>query len=338
MSKTVVIDPGHGGKDKGAVNGNLYESDLNLKAALAARDYLSNYDVNVIMTRIEDTGITIGKRTALAKNNNADASVSIHHNAGGGDGAEVYYWHTDNEAKKLAEMVLRRLLETGQNSRGVKESRPGSYNFGMCRINAANGIPAVLGEYAFLDNENDRKMIDSDAKLKAEGEAYGKAIVDFLGLEKRRPAAKPVSGSTVFFAGGYHFPNAAAEAPTGEKRSAGNARLTAAAPGKPHPYHLIGVPGGSNVYGWVDAAKINPEEDKPIAAGDVLRLASTPLYFSAYTKNPSTRINGTYWIYDGQPVRERYRVTNRADRVNKKPATLNVTGWIDKGDAYSGRI
>ena len=197
MSKIIFIDAGHGGADKGAVSGKFIESELNLKAALAARDYLKGYDCEVIMSRTEDTATKITDMAAKAKKNGAAASVSIHHNAGGGDGAEAYYWYTDMHAKQLAQELCNRFLEIGQNLRSVKPSSEAFYNFGMCRINAKNGIPAVLGEFAFLDNAGDSRIIDTDAELKAEGEAYGKALVSFLKLEKRTAAKSPFPGEKI---------------------------------------------------------------------------------------------------------------------------------------------
>jgi len=198
LSKIIFIDAGHGGTDKGAVSGKFIESELNLKAALAARDYLKGYDCEVIMSRTADTATKITDMAAKAKIIGAAASVSIHHNAGGGDGGEAYYWYTDMKAKQLAQELCNRFLEIGQNLRGVKPSSEAFYNFGMCRINAKNGIPAVLGEFAFLDNAGDSRIIDTDAELKTEGEAYGKALVSFLKLAKKPEAANsPIAGEKI---------------------------------------------------------------------------------------------------------------------------------------------
>lgn len=189
MSKTILIDAGHGGTDKGAVAGKFIESEINLKTAIAARDFLAAYDCRVVMTRTADTPTKINDMASKAKKIGASAVVSIHHNAGGGDGCEVYYWHTDPRAKELAQDLITQFKAIWQNSRGIKPSSENVHNFGMCRINSKNGIPAVLGEFAFLDNSKDQKMIDTDAKLKAEGEAYGKALVNFL---KLNPVKKEV--------------------------------------------------------------------------------------------------------------------------------------------------
>ena len=198
MTKTIYIDPRHGGTDPGAVSGSFIESEVNLKAALAARDYLAAYDCEVILSRTGSTNTKVSDTTAKAKKAGAAAAVAIHHNAGGGDGCEAFYWHTDPRAKELAGEIIKQFKLLGQNSRGVKASSEKAYNFGVCRINAQNGIPAVLGEFAFLDNAADRQAVDSDEKIKAEGEAYAKALVNSLKLEKKKPpASSPVPGKKV---------------------------------------------------------------------------------------------------------------------------------------------
>ena len=266
MSKKIYIDAGHGGKDPGAVSGKFIEKELNLKAAQAARDYLSAYDCEVVMSREKDTGTRVNDMAAKTKAIGASVSVSIHHNAGGGTGAEVFYWKGDEKAQKLAGLITNEFFLTGQKLRrttgeepGVKPSQPKSYNFGMCRINSNNGIPAILGEFAFVDSVADQRKIDADVKLKAEGEAYGKAVVNFLGLKKK----------------------------------------------------YVPVP-------------------EPPKVGKKLTLSNTPLYISSTVKKATKNITGTYWLYDGILVNGRYRITNKETRVGRKPAVLNVTGWIDK--------
>ena len=67
-------------------------------------------------------------------------------------------------------------------------------NFGMCRQAATTGIPSILGEYAFVDNAKDQAKINSDAKLRAVGEAYAKAAIVYLGLKKKAEPPKPSPG------------------------------------------------------------------------------------------------------------------------------------------------
>lgn len=200
MAKKVYIAAGHGGGDSGAVSGGFVEKSLNLKVATYMADYLKDYDCEVKMSRTTDNGDnTISRRCAEAKAWGANCFIEIHHNAGGGDGGEVYYWKNDDKAKELATAVAWQYQVIGQNSHGniIKASSPNANNFGICRNNSANGIPAILGEFAFVDNVNDRKIIESDAKLRAEGEAYAKGVISFLWLCKKSDKQKPVKPAPI---------------------------------------------------------------------------------------------------------------------------------------------
>lgn len=200
MAKIVFIDAGHGGRDPGAVSGKFIEKELNLKVALAARDYLSAYDCQVYLYRTSDASTKINDMCAKAKALGAAVSISIHHNAGGGVGGEAFYWKGDGQARKLAGLVVKEFKAVGQVLRSTSGEEPGvkpsyadppGHNFGMCRINSRNGVPAILGEFAFVDNAKDRKKIDTDEKLKAEGDAYGKAVAAFLNLQKKAVPVTP---------------------------------------------------------------------------------------------------------------------------------------------------
>ena len=200
MSKIIFIDAGHGGRDPGAVSGKFIEKELNLKVALAARDFLSAYDCQVYLYRTSDASTKINDMCAKAKALGAAVSISIHHNAGGGVGGEAFYWKGDAAARRLAGLVAKEFKAVSQVLRSTSGEEPGvkpsyadppGHNFGMCRINSRNGIPAILGEFAFVDNAKDQKKIDTDDKLKAEGEAYGKAVAAFLNLQKKAPPVPP---------------------------------------------------------------------------------------------------------------------------------------------------
>lgn len=67
---------------------------------------------------------------------------------------------------------------------------------------------------------------------------------------------------------------------------------------------------------------------KTYKAGDTVVLNKTPLYASATSKIKVGTKTGTYWVYDGIEKNGRYRITNKASRVGKTPAGLNVTGWV----------
>ena len=196
MSKpTIYIAAGHGGNDPGAVNGKYIEKALTLKTALACQNYLRNYECETVMARTTDKSCTVAHKMEEVEQKRPSLVLEIHYNAGGGEGCEVYYWHTHAPSKSLAQKVLAEMVKLGQKSRGIKESKAGtSYNFGMCRQAATTGIPSILGEYAFVDNAKDQAKINSDAKLRAVGEAYAKAAIVYLGLKKKAEPPKPSPG------------------------------------------------------------------------------------------------------------------------------------------------
>jgi len=106
---TVVIDPGHGGHDPGAIGpGGIKEKDITLAVSKLVRNILkSTYHINVILTREDDRFIPLAKRTRLANSANADLFISIHLNAHRKKavrGIETYLlnWTNDAEALRVA--------------------------------------------------------------------------------------------------------------------------------------------------------------------------------------------------------------------------------------------
>ena len=197
MNKTIYIAAGHGGSDPGACAGGYIEKALTLKTALACRDYLKAYDCDVIMARTVDQDCKVADKMKEIEKKRPSLVLEIHYNAGGGEGCEVYYWHTHAPSKALAQKVLTEMTKLGQKSRGIKESKAGtSYNFGMCRQASWTNIPSILGEYAFVDNAKDQAKINTDAKLRAIGEAYAKAAIAYLGL-KKKAEPQPEKPSTI---------------------------------------------------------------------------------------------------------------------------------------------
>ena len=274
MSKpTIYIAAGHGGSDPGAVNGKYIEKALTLKTALACQNYLRNYECETVMARTTDKSCTVAYKMEEVEKKRPSLVLEIHYNAGGGEGCEVYYWHTHAPSKSLAQKVLAEMVKLGQKSRGIKESKAGtSYNFGMCRQAATTGIPSILGEYAFVDNAKDQAKINSDAKLRAVGEAYAKAAVSYLGLKKKAEPSKPSTdgkiekGDIVQFAGGKVYASSTATA-AASTRGASRCKVTVTAPGAKHPFHCISED-GKGVYGWIDAAAVGaPTAARPVEVG-----------------------------------------------------------------------
>ncbi|MCL2354131.1 MAG: N-acetylmuramoyl-L-alanine amidase, partial [Defluviitaleaceae bacterium] len=78
---TIVIDPGHGGSDPGAVANGRREADDVLRLSLAVQRLLEAQGQRVIMTRTTDTFVPLAERSAISNRNNADLFVSIHRNS-----------------------------------------------------------------------------------------------------------------------------------------------------------------------------------------------------------------------------------------------------------------
>lgn len=109
VKKRIVLDPGHGGHDPGAIGpNNLYEKDVVLDIALKLKKILgSNPNLEIFLTRETDVFIPLEQRTAIANSKNADLFISIHANASprrDAKGIETYLlnWTSDEEAMKVA--------------------------------------------------------------------------------------------------------------------------------------------------------------------------------------------------------------------------------------------
>ena len=184
MVKKIYLDPGHGGSDPGAVK-YLVERDVNLVMALACRDFLEEYGVEVKMSRTTNGAKpTINEMARDANNWGADYVVSIHNNAGKGNGFEIYYGIGSDMSgsKGLAKNIEVEVKAIGQNSRGLKTKKnsEGKDYFGMIRL---TNMPAVICEGVFVDNATDVEIADTTAEQKAFGVAYAKGILKTLGID-----------------------------------------------------------------------------------------------------------------------------------------------------------
>ena len=205
----VVLDPGHGGTDSGAVGNGLQEKDLNLKIAKYCKEELEQYSgVTVYMTReddrylgdrIGDAASDIANRVNKAKEWGADLLVSIHINSGGGQGVEVYYPNSNYNAtigkdgEDSAQQILDELVKLGLKSRGIKirsteyDTYPdGSLRdwYGIIRRSKLAGFPGIIVEHAFIDNESDAAKLKEESFLKQCGVADATGIANCFGLSK----------------------------------------------------------------------------------------------------------------------------------------------------------
>jgi N-acetylmuramoyl-L-alanine amidase len=172
----------HGGNDPGAVANNTKEKDLNLQIALACRDYLTQYGVEVKLSRTKDENDPLSEEIKECNTFSTDLAVDIHNNAGGGDGAEVFHHYGGGTGKTLATNILGEIIKIGQNSRGVKtrKNSAGQDYYGFIREVTA---PAVIVECAFVDNATDLEILATEGKRKTMGQAIAKGILKTLGVE-----------------------------------------------------------------------------------------------------------------------------------------------------------
>ena len=205
----VVLDPGHGGTDSGALGNGLQEKDLTLKIAKYCKEELEKYSgVTVYMTReddrylgnrVGDAASDLANRVNKAKEWGADLLVSIHINSGGGQGVEVYYPNSNynatigKEGEDSAQKILDELLKLGLKNRGIKirsteyDTYPdGSLRdwYGIIRRSKLAGFPGIIVEHAFIDNESDAAKLKEESFLKQCGVADATGIANYFGLSK----------------------------------------------------------------------------------------------------------------------------------------------------------
>src|SRR5699024_3539743 len=122
--KTIVIDAGHGGYDQGTSGNGLIEKDVTLDISKRIKKMLESDGYTVIMTRSKDEYVSLKDRTDLANKAAADLFISIHVNAGGGEGIETWWYqkgYKPKESETLAKIIQEEVIkETKANNRGTK--------------------------------------------------------------------------------------------------------------------------------------------------------------------------------------------------------------------------
>ncbi|MFC4618665.1 N-acetylmuramoyl-L-alanine amidase [Camelliibacillus cellulosilyticus] len=172
------VDPGHGGRDSGAVGNGLQEKNVTLAIAkkiktIAEREYEG---VQVRLSRSSDVYLSLSERTRMANSWGADLFTSVHINAGGGTGFESFIYNGNYSSKAQTDRVRsfvhdEIVKQTGFLDRGKKQA-----NFHVLR---ETRMTAHLTENGFIDNASDASKLKSDAFLEkiARGHVLGAARV-----------------------------------------------------------------------------------------------------------------------------------------------------------------
>ena len=172
----VFLSFGHGGKDNGASAFGLIEKDINLTMGLSCKSELERHGVEVICSREIDEDDRVADEVKEANASGAELALSIHNNAGKGDGFEAYYWSTNEKDKRLAQLCEKYVKELGQNSRGVKI---GNHLY-WCKNTK---MTSCLLEGFFIDNDKDNDIADTIEEQRLFGVAYAKGILEYLGIQ-----------------------------------------------------------------------------------------------------------------------------------------------------------
>ena len=172
--KIIVIDPGHGGNDNGAIANGVREANVNLAVGLKIRDKLLATGATVILTRSSDVSLELKDRVDIAKAIDADIFVSIHANSLTNPGtAGAISFYQSGRPNNLAAAIRKSLVkESGAIDKGVRTE-----NFYVMR---ENYITAALIEIGFLTNGPEALRLIDDAYQNKVAEGISRGIINYL--------------------------------------------------------------------------------------------------------------------------------------------------------------
>ena len=175
---TVVIDPGHGGRDPGAVGiGGLREKDINLTVSRRVQSILQERGVNAVLARTDDREIDLDPRVDFAERANADVFVSIHSNAismsrPDVNGLETYYY---SSGFRLAQTIHNNVLQrTDLRDRGVRRAR--------FYVLVNTSMPAVLVETGFVTGREDAARFRNPAEVNKIADGIAAGVLQYLNV------------------------------------------------------------------------------------------------------------------------------------------------------------
>jgi N-acetylmuramoyl-L-alanine amidase len=216
QSRTIVLDAGHGGFDRGGVPGQrISEKDKTLDVAQRLRRILAANGYRVIMTRDSDVFVPLPTRVAIANNYRNAVFVSVHFNCAtrvGANGIETYYYRSDSAS--LAASIHRNVVSNAPSeNRGIR--RRGFY------VLRRTAIPSVLVECGFLTNPTEGRLAQTGDYRQKLAEQIARGI-------RREPAAsRPLTPSLRSVSLGNDFVRVPAESfSSHHRRSSKSSRHT----------------------------------------------------------------------------------------------------------------
>lgn len=188
----IVIDPGHGGENRGTIENNHEEKFMTMVTAQAMYDELCLYDnVEVYLTRTADIDMSIEERVQFAADKGADFLFSLHYNASENHelfGTEVWvsaFAPYNGYGYQFGYEFLTAMREKGLFVRGVKTrlGDKGDDYYGINRYAVAQGIPSVIIEHCHVDEERDESYCATEEQLAEFGRADATAVAKYFGLK-----------------------------------------------------------------------------------------------------------------------------------------------------------
>jgi N-acetylmuramoyl-L-alanine amidase len=228
-TRTVVIDPGHGGEETGAIGpGNVFEKDVTLDISRRLAAVIAAAGLRPVLTRSSDTVVALDERAAIANHEKAAVFLSIHGNssrAAGASGSETYYlslaasdklsdavaqqensspgtpapstsgdldfilWDMAQSAHLRESAALAESIQNELNTLLHTENR--GIKQAPFRVLVGATMPAVLVETAFLSNPEEARKLAKPEFRQSVAEAIGRAVAAFVKLHPGEPAPAP---------------------------------------------------------------------------------------------------------------------------------------------------
>ena len=184
-NKVVIIDAGHGGFDPGKTGkSGDNEKNINLKISSYLQQYLEQSGAVVIVTRNADNALgdskreDMSERRRISNESNGDILISIHQNAftsGQPSGAQVFYFKTSDEGKRLAEHIQQSLIDTlDKNNKRQAKANSDYY------VLKTTEIPSAIVECGFLSNAEEEAKLNTDEYQQQTAWAIYKGIVNYF--------------------------------------------------------------------------------------------------------------------------------------------------------------
>lgn len=189
MSKSLIIDPGHGGTDPGTSGFGVKEKDWNLKMSVYQYNRLKALGANVAITRTNDTTLSNNKRTGLIRSK-YDYCMSNHFNGFNGQARGVETIHSIHANSKVATQLARAIIDEAKLPlrRVFTRKHPSQANRDYYFMHRETGnTRTTIIEYGFMDNKQDHDFYKSDTNFYRVAERIVKEWCNILGVAYRPP-------------------------------------------------------------------------------------------------------------------------------------------------------